>query len=126
MLPFADGTFDGALSFNVVDCAASPLGPSAGVGPSPASWSISIGVVTVRLECERDAGGPVSRWPLAAFAAARIQRRRAPPRAGRQRERIGHQTGTGACPTAGVCQRARASMDYAVDPLHLERSAAAG
>jgi SAM-dependent methyltransferase/uncharacterized protein YbaR (Trm112 family) len=124
-LPFADGQFDGALSLNVVDCVPSPLGHLLELGrvlrggasallSSPYDWSPNATPVAQWL------GGHSQRSPRHGSSAAELRRALASIDNAlvikQERERVPWR----------VYVNERASMDYAVHLLHLERSAAAG
>ena len=124
-LPFADGLFDGALSLNVVDCVPSPLGHLMELGrvlrggapallSSPYDWSTNATPVAQWL------GGHSQRAPQHGSSAAELRRALAAIDSGlvikQERDRAPWR----------VYVNERASMDYAVHLLHLERSAAAG
>jgi len=124
-LPFADETFDGALSLNVVDCVPSPLGHLMELGrvlrggapallSSPYDWSPNSTPVAQWL------GGHSQRSPRHGSSAAELRRALASIDNGlvikQECDRVPWR----------VYVNERASMDYAVHLLHLERSAAAG
>jgi SAM-dependent methyltransferase len=124
-LPFADALFDGALSLNVVDCVPSPLGHLmelgrvlAGGAPallsSPYDWSPNATPVAQWL------GGHSQRSPQHGSSPAELRRALASIDHAlvikHERDRAPWR----------VYVNERASMDYAVHLLHLERSAAAG
>ena len=124
-LPFADGLFDGALSLNVVDCVPAPLqhleelgrvlrGGAPALLASPYDWSPNATPVAQWL------GGHSQRSPQHGSSAAELRRALASIDHGliikKERDRAPWR----------VYVNERASMDYAVHLLHLERSAAAG
>lgn len=124
-LPFADKLFDGALSLNVVDCVPSPLQHLVELGrvlragapallSSPYDWSPNATPVAQWL------GGHSQRSPQHGSSAAELRRALASIDNGlvikKERDRAPWR----------VYVNERASMDYAVHLLHLERSAAAG
>jgi SAM-dependent methyltransferase/uncharacterized protein YbaR (Trm112 family) len=124
-LPFADGLFDGALSLNVVDCVPSPLahlmelgrvlgGGAPALMSSPYDWSPNATPVAQWL------GGHSQRSPQHGSSPAELRRALAAIDNGllikQERDRVPWR----------VYVNERASMDYAVHLLHLERSAAAG
>jgi len=124
-LPFADGLFDGALSLNVVDCVPAPLqhleelgrvlrGGAPALLSSPYDWSPNATPVAQWL------GGHSQRSPQHGSSAAELRRALASIDHGliikKERDRAPWR----------VYVNERASMDYAVHLLHLERSAAAG
>jgi SAM-dependent methyltransferase/uncharacterized protein YbaR (Trm112 family) len=124
-LPFADGLFDGALSLNVVDCVPSPLqhlvelsrvvrGGASALLSTPYDWSPNATPVAQWL------GGHSQRSPQHGSSAAELRRALASMDKGllikKESDRAPWR----------VYVNERASMDYAVHLLHLERSAAAG
>ena len=123
VLPFADGLFDGALSLNVVDCVASPLahlmelgrvlcGGAPALLSSPYDWSPNATPVAQWL------GGHSQRSPQHGSSSAELRRALASIEHSlvikQERDRAPWR----------VYVNERASMDYAVHLLHLERSAA--
>jgi SAM-dependent methyltransferase/uncharacterized protein YbaR (Trm112 family) len=124
-LPFSDGMFDGALSLNVVDCVPSPLNHLMELGrilrsgasallSSPYDWSPNATPLAQWL------GGHSQRSPRHGSSAAELRRVLTAIDAGlvikAERDRAPWR----------VYVNERASMDYAVHLLHLERSTAAG
>jgi SAM-dependent methyltransferase/uncharacterized protein YbaR (Trm112 family) len=118
-LPFADGTFDGALSLNVLDCVASPLAHLSEMArvlndgapallSSPYDWSQATQV-------EQWLGGHSQRGPAHGSSAAELQRILSMLDVGLQvvaeRDRVPWR----------VYVNERATMDYAVHLLHLRR-----
>jgi SAM-dependent methyltransferase len=124
-LPFTDGLFDGALSLNVVDCVPSPLahlmelgrvlrGGAPALLSSPYDWSPNATPVAQWL------GGHSQRSAQHGSSAAELRRALGSIDHAlvikQERDRVPWR----------VYVNERASMDYAVHLLHLERSAAAG
>jgi SAM-dependent methyltransferase/uncharacterized protein YbaR (Trm112 family) len=124
-LPFPDETFDGALSLNVIDCVPSPLGHLMELGrvirtgapallSSPYDWTPNATPLAQWL------GGHSQRGPQHGSSSAELRRALASVDGGlvikQERDRASWR----------VYVNERASMDYAVHLLQLERSAAAG
>jgi SAM-dependent methyltransferase/uncharacterized protein YbaR (Trm112 family) len=124
-LPFSDAVFDGALSLNVVDCVPSPLAHLMEMGRvlrtgapallcSPYDWTPNATAVGQWL------GGHSQRSPMHGSSAVELRRALASINSGlvinKEVDRAPWR----------VYVNERASMDYAVHLLHLERSAAAG
>lgn len=124
-LPFADGVFDGALSLNVVDCVASPVGHLLELGRTlrrgaPALLSSPYDWAPTATAVENWLGGHSQRAPAGGSSEAELRRVLSEDAAAGVDTGLGIEVEQERVPWR-VYVNERATMDYAVHLLRLRR-----